>query len=119
MGSIIQQEDSLVLGEDGFLSEGSSWNESVAKKLAKREGFDHLDSEQMAIVMMMREHYNKHHSFPILASICKKAGSSRKDCVARRFINPMSAWKIAGLPKPPNIFFTSFNGKRYVPNPFY
>lgn len=119
MGSKIPQDDTLVLSEDGFLSEGSTWDEGVAKKLARREGFEHLDAEQMAIVKMLREHYSRHHSFPILASICKKAGSSRKDCVARRFQNPMSAWKIAGLPKPPNIFFTSFDGKRYVPNPFY
>jgi tRNA 2-thiouridine synthesizing protein E len=119
MGSKIKQDETLVLSEEGFLSDSSNWNEDVARKLAEREGFDQLDSEQLAIVTKMREHYSKHRSFPILASICKKAGSSRKDCIARRFHNPMSAWKIAGLPKPSNIFFTSFDGKRYVPNPFY
>jgi hypothetical protein len=31
----------------------------------------------------------------------------------------MKAWKIAGLPKPPEVFFTSFDGKNYFANPFY
>jgi hypothetical protein len=31
----------------------------------------------------------------------------------------MKAWKIAGLPKPQNIFFTSFDKKKFIRNPFY
>lgn len=118
MGSIIEGVD-IRLGDDGFIQDRSQWDENIAQKLAEHEGMDQLDQEQLAIIITMRKHYDQHGSFPILASICKKAGSRSRDCVARKFHNPMLAWKIAGLPKPSNIFFTSFDGERYVPNPFY
>ena len=118
MGSI-NGKDNTSLDDDGFIVDRTKWDEHIAQKLAKLEGIDHLDQEQLAIIKTMRQHYDRHGSFPILASICKKAGSISRDCVARKFHNPMLAWKIAGLPKPANIFFTSFDGERYVPNPFY
>ncbi len=118
MGSKIEGVD-IRLGEDGFIQDRTQWDENIAQKMARLEGMDHLDQEHLTIIRTIRQHYDQHGSFPILASICRKAGSKSRDCVARKFQNPMLAWKIAGLPKPSNIFFTSFDGKRYVPNPFY
>jgi TusE/DsrC/DsvC family sulfur relay protein len=111
--------EDLSFDDEGFLEENEQWNEEIAFQIARREGLDSLDSEQLDIIKTLRSHYQKHHNFPILASICKKVGSRWRDCVARDFHNPMIAWKIAGLPKPPNIFFSSFDGEHYVANPNY
>ena len=119
MGSITVRNEDVGLSNEGFLTNRSQWDDSVAQKLAALEGLSPLDQEQLTITHTMRKHYEQHESFPILASVCKKAGSKRRDCVARKFLNPMLAWKLAGLPKPSNIFFTSFDGEKYVPNPFY
>ena len=119
MGSISVGNETIGLSDDGFIMDRSQWDDNVAQKLAAMEGLDPLDQEQLTIIHAMREHYNQHESFPILASVCKQAGSKTRDCVVRKFRNPMLAWKLAGLPKPSTIFFTSFDGERYTPNPFY
>lgn len=105
--------------EEGFLTDPNLWNESIARQIAEEEGIPQLNDEQFEIIKALRKHYLVHSTFPILASICRKAGSRTRDCVYRAFINPMKAWKIAGLPKPPNVFFNTFDGKKFIPNPFY
>lgn len=110
---------SVVVDEEGFLDDSQIWDEDVAHMLAEHEGIAQLDDEKMKIVRSLREHYEKFGSFPILGKICKDAGNLSKDCINREFVNPMIAWKVAGLPKPDNIFFNSFDGKKYTPNPVY
>lgn len=108
------------LDEDGFLTQPEDWNEEVAKAIAQREGIDDLDQSKLDIVLFLREYYHKHASFPILGYVCKNINADSRSCVTEEFIDPMKAWKIAGLPKPPQIFFTSFDGgKHYTANPFY
>ncbi len=109
----------VLIDEEGFLDDSQVWDEDVAQMLAEHEGIEQLSEEKLAIVKFLREHYQKFESFPILGKICRQAGNRSKDCVNEEFVNPMVAWKIAGLPKPPNVFFTSFDGKKYIPNPFY
>ena len=119
MATLKANNSDIHIDEDGFLSAGENWNEDVAKLLAEHEGIHQLDDEKMKIVRFMRDYYFKHHNFPILGNVCKNIGNRSKDCVVREFVNPMKAWKIAGLPKPPSIFFTSFDNKKYAANPFY
>ena len=96
------------LDEEGFLTDPNLWDESIAKQIAEEEGIQQLNDEQLEIIKALRKHYLLHSTFPILASICRKAGS-----------RTMKAWKIAGLPKPPNVLFNTFDGKKFIPNPFY
>jgi len=121
MDSTTSQNEHRVEGcdEEGFLTDPNNWNETIARKIAEEEGIPQLNDEQFKIVEALRQHYLVHSTFPILASVCRKAGSRTRDCVYRAFINPMKAWKIAGLPKPPNVFFNTFDGKKFFPNPFY
>jgi TusE/DsrC/DsvC family sulfur relay protein len=109
----------IIVDEDGFLEENSVWNEEIAGILADNEGIRKLDSNKLKIINFLRQYYNKHHNFPILRNVCRKTGAHSRDCVSQEFVDPMKAWKIAGLPKPPNIFFTSFDKKKFTPNPFY
>jgi tRNA 2-thiouridine synthesizing protein E len=89
----------IEVDEGGFLKNFDSWNEKVACALAEREGVEELSRERMEIVNFMREYYKKFNAFPILRSVCKNIRQPR-DCVDEKFIDPMKAWKIAGLPNP-------------------
>ena len=109
----------IEVDQDGFLSTPEVWNKEIAKALAEHEGISELTQSKLDIVLFLREYYQKHHSFPILGYVCKKVNASNRNCITDEFIDPMKAWKIAGLPKPPQIFFTSFDGEHYTANPFY
>lgn len=85
--------------EEGFLANYDDWNEDVAAAIASGEGVAHLTDEMLSVIMFMRQHYDKYKSFPILGAVCKNVHQP-KDCVQEKFLDPLSAWKIAGLPKP-------------------
>lgn len=92
--------------EDGFLAHTEDWNEIAARVLARREGIKNLSEEQIEIVKFLRDYYHKFEAFPILNYVCKKVKQPR-GCLNEEFINPMKAWKIAGLPKPEGVHFVS------------
>lgn len=119
MTVLSSSKKNIVVDDEGFLVDPSLWDEDVAEILTKKEGIERLTYDKLLILRSLREHWEKFHSFPILGKICKEVGATRKDCVSLEFANPLTAWKLAGLPKPSNIFFTSFDGKKYAPNPFY
>ena len=109
----------IEVDDDGFLSKPDDWDEEVAKAIAAKEGIMELNREKLDIILFLRGYYMKFSSFPILRYVCKNIHASAGSCVTDEFIDPMKAWKIAGLPKPPQVFFTSFDGKNFAANPFY
>lgn len=96
----------LQVDEEGFLANTEDWNEGTARILARREGINQLKEEQMEIVKFLRGYYYKFTAFPILNYVCKNVNQPR-GCINEEFLNPMTAWKIAGLPKPEGIHFVS------------
>ncbi len=101
------------IDDNGFLTNFNDWNEEVAQALAKREGLGNLDDHQMEIVKFIREYYMKFKAFPILSYVCKNVHQPRK-CVSEEFINPMTAWKIWGLPQSVHVSFESVDGKHFI-----
>jgi len=99
------------IDDEGFLLNTEDWNETVARALAQREGIEELDEHQVEIIKFMREYYKKFNAFPLLKWVCKDLHQP-KDCVNEEFINPMKAWKIAGLPKPDQIGFVSVDEQK-------
>jgi TusE/DsrC/DsvC family sulfur relay protein len=89
----------IVLDSEGYLADTESWNEDVAGELAAREGIGELTGEMMDVIRFMRTYYKNYNSFPILNSVCKNVHQP-KECVNEEFIDPLKAWKIAGLPDP-------------------
>lgn len=85
--------------EEGYLVNMSSWDEDVAKAIASNEGIDSLTDEMMDVIRFMRGYYQNYNSFPILNTVCKNVHQP-KECVNEEFIDPLKAWKIAGLPDP-------------------
>ena len=89
----------ITIDEDGFLARLEDWTETVARSLAAREGIADLSEDQLDILMFMRTYYLKHKFFPIVRYVCKNVHQP-KNCVTDRFMDPVKAWKIAGLPNP-------------------
>lgn len=100
----------IQLDDEGYLENVDSWNEAVAKALARREGIDELTTARMDITHFMREYYKQYNAFPILRSVCRKVHKS-KDCYSEKFIDPLKAWKIAGLPKPDEHVIAEIRGE--------
>ena len=119
MAQIDMGDRKIDIDAEGFLTAPEVWNEEIAEALAKHEGIDEMNKSKMEIVKFLRQYYEKFSSFPILGYVCKKVHADSRNCIADEFVDPMKAWKIAGLPKPPQVFFTSFDGKHYAANPFY
>jgi TusE/DsrC/DsvC family sulfur relay protein len=89
----------IELDEDGFLLNSEDWDEKTAYALAEREGVGELTEDRLDILKFIREYYRKHNFFPIIRYVCKNVRQP-KNCVTENFINPVKAWKIAGLPNP-------------------
>jgi len=87
------------LDDEGYLVERETWDEDVARAIARNEGIDSLTDEMMDVIRFMRSYYNNYNSFPILNSVCKNVHQPR-ECVNEEFMDPLKAWKIAGLPDP-------------------
>ncbi len=89
----------IQVDDEGYLENPDDWNEKVACALAEKEGVEELTEDRMEIIRFLRDHYKKYNFFPILSSICKNVHQP-KECVNAEFMSPLTAWKVAGLPKP-------------------
>lgn len=89
----------IEVDSEGFLVNENDWDEAVACALAEREGIEELTKERMAIIKFMREFYKVNHAFPVLNGVCLRVNQP-KSCVRKQFMDPLTAWKVAGLPKP-------------------
>lgn len=112
MSEITVGGKAIEVDEEGFLVNQDDWNFDVARELAKQVGIYDLDEEQFEIISFMRKYYNKYNAFPILNYVCRHIDQP-KQCVNDEFINPMKAWKIAGLPKMSGVHFVTVDGKNY------
>ncbi|MCG8566110.1 MAG: TusE/DsrC/DsvC family sulfur relay protein [Desulfobacterales bacterium] len=93
---------SLNLDSQGYLRNLGDWDEEVACTLAEMEGVSDqcpLEGERMEILKYMRAYYRKFEAFPIVRAVCKNLGQDRH-CQYEQFPDPITAWKIAGLPRP-------------------
>ena len=92
-------QKSVEVDGDGYLVNSDDWNENIAQTLASREGIKELDANGINMLKFIRWYYRTFDFFPIINAICKNVHEA-KDCVNERFINPLVAWKLAGLPHP-------------------
>jgi tRNA 2-thiouridine synthesizing protein E len=99
IATIALKERGVSVDDEGFLIEPEEWTEAVARVLAAREGIAELTEEQLDILRFMRTYYGRHHFFPIVRFVCRSVGQPGA-CITDRFSDPVTAWKIAGLPNP-------------------
>lgn len=98
------------LDDDGYLVNFEEWNEDVARAVAKRDGLSELTEDMMAVIRFMRSYYKKFKFFPVLNAVCKNVHQP-KECVTEEFLDPLKAWRIAGLPNLEVISTASFDEK--------
>ncbi len=98
----------VTVDDDGYLVNMDDWNEKVAHALAEREEVGKLTRERMDIITFLRDYYIKYNYFPILNAVCLKVHQPSA-CIREQFIHPLKAWKIAGLPKPPDVVLSYLN----------
>lgn len=89
----------ITIDDDGFLVRLEDWSDAVARVLAAGEGIAELSNDQMDILKFLRTYYEKYKFFPIVRYVCKNVHQP-PNCVAEKFMDPVKAWKIAGLPNP-------------------
>ncbi len=87
----------IAVDEQGYLLRFEDWDEEVARALAKKEGLKELAPDMLDALKFMRGYYSRYHFFPIIRAVCKNVHLP-KDCITQGFIDPATAWKIAGLP---------------------
>jgi tRNA 2-thiouridine synthesizing protein E len=97
---VMKQEGLKInVDRDGFLVRPDEWTEQIAGVLADREGIANLTKDRLDILRSLREYYRKYEFFPIVRYVCKSVRQPN-NCVTENFIDPVTAWKIAGLPNP-------------------
>lgn len=89
----------IALDDDGFLARFEDWTESIGMCMAEREGLQGLTEENLAILRFLRRYYRKHAFYPIIRAVCDFV-RQRRNCMSVSFKDPVTAWKIAGLPNP-------------------
>lgn len=101
MATIEVEGKKIEIDDEGFLVNMDDWNEKVACMLADKEGVSKtcpLSKERMDILKFMRDYYKENKAFPVISNVCLNVHQG-KQCVAVEFANPVTAWKIAGLPR--------------------
>lgn len=100
----------IMVDDEGYLLNPDEWNEKVAAALAQKEGVGELTKDRMDIIKFMREYYKEYNSFPLLRGVCRRVHQS-KDCYRESFMDPITAWKVAGLPKPDEHVISEIRGE--------
>ncbi len=101
MASLKYEGGAVELDRNGYLKNIGAWNEAVAAALARKEGIKKFTGEHLEIVRFLRDYYIKFNSFPLLKMVCTNLHKP-ESCMTRPFrMDPLKAWKIAGLPQPP------------------
>ncbi len=91
---------SVELDKNGYLTNINAWNDSVAAAIASKEGIKKLTEDHLTVLRFLREYYIRFNSFPLLRMVCTNLHKP-KTCMTKPFkMDPLKAWKIAGLPQP-------------------
>ncbi len=108
---IIESRNKKVeIDDEGYLKNFDDWDREIACRLAEAEGVEELTKERLGILEFIRQYYKQYNFFPILNSVCKYVHQP-KECIAEQFIDPVLAWKIAGLPKPDDMIINILHGQ--------
>jgi len=88
------------LDKNGYLKNINAWNEAVAEAIAKKQGIKKLTDDHLEVVRFLRSYYIKFSAFPMVNMVCTNLHKP-KGCMVKPFkMDPLKAWKIAGLPQP-------------------
>jgi tRNA 2-thiouridine synthesizing protein E len=81
----VQERLEVEFDEDGLMVNSAQWNETVAAKIARRDGIGQLTDEHWEVIRSLREHYAKFGVAPAMSHVCRSHGKDR------HWITPVSA----------------------------
>jgi TusE/DsrC/DsvC family sulfur relay protein len=99
MASIEYSGGTVEVDDDGYIVNFEDWNDRVACALAEREGIEELTKDRIDILKFLRQYYKDYGSYPVFGAVCLNVNQP-KECVTDKFVDPVKAWKIAGIPNP-------------------
>ena len=86
---------------DGFLTTPESWNEEVAKLIARSDGIEEMNDKHCAVIKIIRNNWEEKGMAPMVRSICQETGIKLREIYELFPLGPArGACRIAGLPKP-------------------
>lgn len=91
----------LLLDQEGFLVDATTWNEEVAKEMARQEGLEVLQELHWRTIRFLREYYFTHGKAPMGREIRQGTGLSLLE-IEQSFPGGLKAGarRLAGLPNP-------------------
>lgn len=93
--------ETLKLDEDGYLLESDQWTVNVAESLARSDNVQKLGGEHWKLITAIRHHFDKYGESPLCKDILRESGYTKEDVYKLFPRGHRSAYKLAGLPKPP------------------
>jgi tRNA 2-thiouridine synthesizing protein E len=86
---------------EGFMTDPSQWNETIAAAIARDSGIAELSDRHWLVVRFMRERYLETGMAPSIRSLGKESGVSVKELYQLFPKGPAKlAARIGGIPKP-------------------
>ena len=85
--------------EDGLLTNPETWNEALAREIARRYELGELTAEHWEVIHTLREHFARHGVAPAMSQVCRTRHKDRT-WVHDLFQTCLNAWRVAGLPNP-------------------
>lgn len=102
MGAMAElMAERLTWDEDGFLQDVNAWKVGFVDEFASGEGIRELTSAHWKVIAAIRFHYEKYGISPLCRDILSETGLSKDDLYNLFPRGHRSAYKLAGLPKPP------------------
>ena len=91
----------VVLNDEGFFTDPSTWSEDMAPELARAAGIEELTERHWVVLRFMRAEYLEKGTGPTVRILGKASGVSVKELYQLFPGGPAkTAAKIAGIPKP-------------------
>lgn len=97
----VSHAEKIELDEDGYLQDIDAWDVRVVEYLAKKEGIEKLEGDHWKLIAAIRFYYDKNGVSPLCRDILKETGFTKKDVYRLFPTGHRGAYKLAGLPKPP------------------
>jgi dissimilatory sulfite reductase related protein len=91
----------LEVDGDGFLTQPETWNNDVAKLIARFDGIEELTEKHWAIINIIRRNFEVNGIAPMIRTICQETGLRLREIYELFPLGPArGACRVAGLPKP-------------------
>lgn len=93
--------EEIALDQDGFLKNIGDWRIHFVEQYAGKEGIKALTSDHWKLIAAIRFSYEQNGVSPLCRDILNETGFTKEDVYNLFPFGHRSAYKLAGLPKPP------------------